>query len=107
MSHRLLILLLSGRSSGRPRLDGRNVTELDLQRLAPSDIDFLIEGGVGSRSLPARIRQDIIARTDGIPLFAEEITKAVLDAEGESDAQRAFAGDPRLLWRFRQACRLR
>jgi predicted ATPase len=40
------------------------------------------------------IRQDIIERTDGIPLFAEEMTKAVLDAEGESDAQRAWAGAP-------------
>ena len=39
-------------------------------------------------------REDIIERTDGIPLFAEEMTKAVLDAEGESDVQRTFAGAP-------------
>jgi predicted ATPase len=70
------------------------VTELTLHRLAPCDIDFLIERVVGNRSLPAGIRQDIIERTDGIPLFAEEMTKAVLDAEGESDAQRACAAAP-------------
>src|SRR4029450_11723460 len=30
------------------------------------------------------IRQNIIERTDGVPLFVEEMTKAVLDAEDES-----------------------
>ena len=89
-------------SIGRP-----HVTELTLHRLAPCDIDFLIERFVGSRSLPTGIRQDIIERTDGIPLFAEEITKAVLDAEGDGDAQRAFAGGPTPVVAVRQACRLR
>ena len=94
VSHRLLILV-TFRPEFSPPLIGRpHVTELTLHRLAPCDIDFLIEGVVGNRSLPAGIRQDIIERTDGIPLFAEEMTKAVLDAEGESDAQRAFAAGP-------------
>ena len=94
VSHRLLILV-TFRPEFSPPLIGRpHVTELTLHRLAPRDIDFLIERVVGNRSLPAGIRQDIIERTDGIPLFAEEMTKAVLDAEGESDAQRAFAGGP-------------
>ncbi|QHO75240.1 hypothetical protein ACH79_23835 [Bradyrhizobium sp. CCBAU 051011] len=94
VSHRLLILV-TFRPEFRPPLTGRpHVTELTLNRLAPRDIDFLIEGVVGNRSLPAGIRQDIIERTDGIPLFAEEMTKAVLDAEGESDVQRTFAGTP-------------
>jgi predicted ATPase len=92
VSHRLMILA-TFRPEFSPRLIRRpHVTELTLHRLAPRDIDFLIERVVGNRSLPAGIRQDIIERTDGIPLFAEEITKAVLDAEGESDAQRACAG---------------
>jgi predicted ATPase len=69
------------------------VTALTLNRLARRDIDSLIEGVVGDRLLPAGIRQDIIQRTDGIPLFVEEMTKAVLDAEGESEAQAA-AGAP-------------
>ena len=94
VSHRLLILV-TFRPEFSPPLIGRpHVTELTLHRLAPCDIDFLIERVVGNRSLPAGIRQDIIERTDGIPLFAEEMTKAVLDAEGESDAQRAFAAEP-------------
>ena len=36
---------------------------------------------------PASVRQDIIERTDGIPLFVEEMTKAVLEAESEGEAR--------------------
>ena len=37
---------------------------------------------------------EIVERTDGIPLFVEEITKAVLEAEGEGAARRAVAAVP-------------
>ena len=44
--------------------------------------------------LPASIRQDIIERTDGIPLFVEEMTKAVLEAESEGAAERTAGAVP-------------
>src|SRR5262249_4029840 len=44
--------------------------------------------------LLANLRQDIIERTDGIPLFVEEMTKAVLEAESEGEARRAAAFVP-------------
>ncbi|WP_057861267.1 AAA family ATPase [Bradyrhizobium lablabi] len=91
VSHRLLILV-TFRPEFSPLWMARpHVTELILNRLAPRDINSLIEGVVGNRSLPASVRQDIIERTDGIPLFVEEMTKAVLDAEGESEAQQVPA----------------
>jgi class 3 adenylate cyclase/predicted ATPase len=94
VSHRLLILVTFRPEFSPPGIGRPHVTGLTLNRLAPRDIHSLIEGVVGKRSLPAGIRQDIIERTDGIPLFVEEITKAVLDAEGESDARRALPGAP-------------
>lgn len=39
-------------------------------------------------------KQDIGERTDGIPLFIEEMTKAVLEAESEGDARRTAAVVP-------------
>ena len=63
---------------GRP-----HVTTLSINRLAQREIDAMIDGVVGNKSLPASIRKDIIERTDGIPLFVEEMTKAVLEAESE------------------------
>ena len=50
------------------------------------------------------LRQDIIERTDGIPLFVEEMTKAVLEAGSEGEARRTAAAVPSLTTRSPQAC---
>jgi class 3 adenylate cyclase/predicted ATPase len=91
VSRRLLIVVTFRPEFSPPWIGRPHVTALTLNRLTRRDVDSLIEGVVGNRWLPAGIRQDIIDRTDGIPLFVEEMTKAVLDAEGESEAQRAVA----------------
>ena len=54
----------------------------------------MIDRVVGDSELSASIRQDIIERTDGIPLFVEEMTKAVLEAGSETAAARAIAAVP-------------
>ena len=46
----------------------------------------MIDRVTGNKALPESIRQDIIERTDGVPLFVEEMTKAVLEAESEGEA---------------------
>ena len=71
-----------------------HVTALTLNRLAQRDIDAMIDRVAGNKLLPANLRQDIVERTDGIPLFVEEMTKAVLEAEGESEARRTAAAVP-------------
>jgi predicted ATPase len=40
------------------------------------------------------LKAEIVERTDGIPLFVEEMTKAVLEAEGEGEAQRTATALP-------------
>ena len=91
---RRLLVIVTFRPEFSPPWIGRpHVTALTLNRLIRRDIDSLLEGIVGDRSLPADVRRDIIDRADGIPLFVEEMTKAVLDAEGESEGQRAPAGE--------------
>ncbi|WJR75219.1 adenylate/guanylate cyclase domain-containing protein [Bradyrhizobium sp. NP1] len=88
---RLLILVTFRPEFSAPWIGRSHVTALTLNRLVRREIDSLIQGVVGSRSLPTRVRQDIIERSDGVPLFVEEMTKAVLDAEGESKMQRPVA----------------
>ena len=56
--------------------------------LGEREIAAMIDRVTGNKPLPASIRQDIIERTDGIPLFVEEMTKAVLEAESEGAAER-------------------
>jgi len=74
-----------------PWIGRSHVTALTINRLAQRDIDSMIDRVVGNRLLPASIRLDIIERTDGIPLFVEEMTKAVLEAGSEGAAQHAAA----------------
>ena len=74
---------------GRP-----HVTALTINRLAPRDVMAMIEQVAGNKPLSASIRQDIIERADGIPLFVEEMTKAVLEADGEGAAARTVAAVP-------------
>ena len=71
-----------------------HVTSLTLNRLGERDAAIIIERLVGNKMLPPNIRQDIIERTDGIPLFVEEMTKAVLEAEGEGAAAQAVSMVP-------------
>ena len=94
VSRRLLVLVTFRPEFSPPWIGRPHVSTLTLNRLTRRDIDSLIEGVIGHRSLRADIRRDIIDRTDGIPLFVEEMTKAVLDAEGERQTQRAAAGEP-------------
>lgn len=75
--------------TGRPY-----VTALNLNRLGEREIAAMIDRVAGNKCLPENTRQDIIERSDGIPLFVEEMTKAVLEAENEGEAQRTTAAIP-------------
>jgi predicted ATPase len=74
-----------------PWIGQPDVTMLTLNRLAAAEAGALIDRTAGNHALPAGVRQDIIERTDGIPLFVEEMTKAVLEA-GSERAARDLAG---------------
>jgi hypothetical protein len=84
-----VLLMVTFRPEFDPPLIGRPyVTALTLNRLAQREIETVIDHVVGNQLLPSNVRQDIIERTDGIPLFVEEMTKAVLEVESEGGAHR-------------------
>ena len=90
-----VLLIVTFRPEFEPPWIGRPyVTALTINRLAQRDIEVMIDRVVGNKPLPANIRHDIIERTDGIPLFVEEMTKAVLEAGSEGEAQRTAAAIP-------------
>jgi predicted ATPase len=86
-----VLLIVTFRPEFEPPWIGRPyVTTLTINRLVERDISAMIDSVVGNKLLPANIRRDIIERADGIPLFVEEMTKAVLEAENEGAAERAI-----------------
>jgi predicted ATPase len=91
-----VLLIVTYRPEFEPPWVGQpHVTTLTINRLGQRDIADMIDRVTGNKALIANIRQDIVERTDGIPLFIEEMTKAVLEAGGgQEEAERAIASIP-------------
>ena len=90
----VLLIIMFRPEFNAPWAGQSHVASLTLNRLGERDIASMIDRVVGNKMLPPNIRQDIIERTDGIPLFVEEMTKAVLEAEGEGAAAQAVSMVP-------------
>src|SRR5262249_45998694 len=65
------------------------VTAVILNRLTGRGVEAIIDQLAGNKPVPATVRQDIIHPSDGIPLFAEEMTKPALEAESEGGGKDA------------------
>jgi class 3 adenylate cyclase len=76
-----VLLIITFRPEFSPPWTGRpHVTSLALNRLPPRQRAEMIVGITGGKALPKEIADQIIDRTDGVPLFVEELTKAVVES---------------------------
>jgi predicted ATPase/class 3 adenylate cyclase len=57
-----------------------HLTPLSLSRLPRHQAALMIEQVAGGRALPAEVHQQLLTKTDGVPLFVEELTKMVLES---------------------------
>jgi class 3 adenylate cyclase len=90
-----VLLIVTFRPEFNAPWAGRShVTSLALNRLGERETAAIITRLVGNKELPADVMAEIVERTDGIPLFVEEMTKAVLEAESEGEARRTAAAVP-------------
>jgi class 3 adenylate cyclase/predicted ATPase len=77
-----------------PWVGQSHVKILTLNRLAEREVAAIIARLVGNKRLAAEVMAEIVERADGIPLFVEEMTKAVLESESEHGARRTVAASP-------------
>ena len=90
-----VLLIVTFRPEFNAPWAGRShVTSLALNRLGEREAAAIIARIVGNKDLPADVTAEIVERTDGIPLFVEEMTKAVLEAESEGEARKTTAAVP-------------
>ena len=90
-----VLLIVTFRPEFNAPWAGRShVTSLALNRLGEREAAAIIARIVGNKDLPADVTAEIVERTDGIPLFVEEMTKAVLEAESEGEARQTAAAVP-------------
>jgi class 3 adenylate cyclase/predicted ATPase len=90
-----LLLIVTARPEFTPPWPAEaHVTTLPLARLGRREGTILVERSAGSKALPAQILEQILARTDGVPLFLEELTKTIIESGllREEDGHYALDG---------------
>ena len=81
LGHLPILAIITFRPGFEPAWAGlHNVTNLALGRLDRPQVQAMVEQVTGGRRLPAEVTGQIIDKTDGIPLFVEELTKTVLES---------------------------
>jgi class 3 adenylate cyclase/tetratricopeptide (TPR) repeat protein/predicted Ser/Thr protein kinase len=78
----LLVMTLRPNTLEVPWAARAQVTQVTLGALAQDDVERLIRALVGDSPLAAQAQAHILARTDGVPLFVEELTRSVVEGGG-------------------------
>jgi class 3 adenylate cyclase/predicted ATPase len=76
-----MLVLLTCRPHFQPSWHHRSyLTEITVNRLSHTQGEQIVTGMTNGKTFPAAVLQQIIAKTDGVPLFVEELTKMVLES---------------------------
>jgi TOMM system kinase/cyclase fusion protein len=76
-----MLVLLTCRPHFQPAWHHRSyLTEMTLNRLSRNQIEQMTTQVAGGKTLPPAVMQQLIERTDGVPLFIEELTKALVES---------------------------
>jgi class 3 adenylate cyclase len=91
-----VLMVVTFRPEFQPPWTGQpNVTTVSLSRLGMREGTALVQHVSGDKILPRQIINEIVQRTDGIPLFLEEMTRAVLESSGdEIELQNMISAHP-------------
>jgi predicted ATPase len=78
-----MLTLLTFRPEFSPPWGARaHVTPLTLHRLGRTQVEAMVAELTSGKALPTEVVRQIVAKTDGMPLFVEELTKMVIEAVG-------------------------
>ena len=79
---RVMLLVTARDGFEAPWLSRNSVTSMRLARLTPRDIAEIVRGIVDYGALPAALVEEVVRKSDGVPLFAVELLRAVLNPDG-------------------------
>jgi class 3 adenylate cyclase/tetratricopeptide (TPR) repeat protein len=85
-----VMLLITARPAFKPAWIYPQFVQINLDRLSRRERVVMVERLIGSRVLPEPVLTEIVAKTDGIPLFVEELTKAVLEGGVLRETEAAY-----------------
>jgi predicted ATPase len=76
-----VLMVLSMRPEGSPPwTEHDRMTRIDLERLSPAETEAMIHDLSHATPLPEELVRDLVEKSDGVPLYVEEVTRLVLDA---------------------------
>jgi serine/threonine protein kinase/tetratricopeptide (TPR) repeat protein len=84
-----VMLVFTYRPEFTPPWTSRRVTQIALNHLTRSQISEMIRSRAGAAHLPGAFIERVVARTDGVPLFVEELTKSLAEAGRLAEADLA------------------
>jgi class 3 adenylate cyclase/tetratricopeptide (TPR) repeat protein len=87
---KLLLVLTTREGFEAPWIRGRDTMMLQLKSLSPADVDVMVQSLFAGRAIPAPLAQLIARKTDGVPLFIEEVGRSVLLAQAEAGSDSAL-----------------
>ena len=79
---RVMLLVTARDGFAAPWLCQPAVSELRLARLSPKDVADIVRGFVDYSALPEALVEEVVRKSDGVPLFAVELLRAVLNPDG-------------------------
>jgi len=89
--HRVLVVITCRPEFVPPWSVGAYVTSLSLQSLSRAEVTVFIGRVAGETPLPRAIVAEIVSKTDGVPLYIEELTKSMLES-GLGGAEASASG---------------
>jgi predicted ATPase len=76
-----ILVLLTCRPYFQPAWHHRSyITEMTLNHLSHAQMEQLVNRMTDGKTFPQEVLQQILTKTDGVPLFVEELTKAILES---------------------------
>src|SRR5262249_41424422 len=76
-----VLVLLTCRPHFQPSWSHRSyLSEVTVNRLSHVQVEQIVTRMTDGKTFPAEVLQQILTKTDGVPLFVEEITKAILES---------------------------
>ena len=89
----------TGRSFSRAGREQGHVGALNLSKLTRAQSAAMVSALAGGKALPAALLEQILTRTDGVPLFVEELTKSILEFGRAEGGRRSLR-----VWWLRSHC---
>jgi len=93
---RIMLIITYRNEFESPWPDQPYITELPLKPLSTIESGEIVKNLIGNKKLPEDVFKQIVEKTDGVPLFVEELTKSILESGLLHETPEGYESDPNI-----------